>query len=464
MVVAVRTRRSELVGAATPRLGPPVPAKSRIVDYEAAAAQLGLNLWPWQKHAARYLTALDGERWQFREVAIVVARQNGKTELLIPLIRMGLDDGEAILHTAQNRDLPRQTFLKLAALLEKQNKERYYIRKANGQEEILDRESGGRYKLIAPNASSRGESADRVLIDEVREQHDLELMDAMLPTTTASPNAQVVYLSNAGDSDSVVLNDLRRRGMEAQEARFAYLEWSSDPLRALDDREGWAEANPALGHGRLTEESLAYWYANRPGPSFETENLCRWVISSKPRAVSVPQWERLRATCEKPTRPVLGISMDNSGRRASAVMAWLQSDGTIGLEVVADVTGEPIDVDRFGKDLRTLAAKLGTRQVAYDSLTDGDVARYLRNAKALTGREWATASEAFARSVDGSRIRWENADALTDDLEWTARKPYAEGRAFLLTKAQADRPVTAVFAAARAVWLATDPKPEPRVL
>jgi hypothetical protein len=82
----------------------------------------------------------------------------------------------------------------------------------------------------------------------------------------------------------------------------------------------------------------------------------------------------------------------------------------------------------------------------------------------MIGREFANASEHFVRAVDSSRIRWDEADVLTDDLEWTSRKPYAEGGAFLLTKVQADRPVTAALAAVRAVWLAAAPTTQPKVL
>jgi hypothetical protein len=450
------------MGVAAPRIAPPVPSSSNIAEYEAAATELGITLYPWQKIAARYITARHAKRWKYREVAIVVARQNGKTELLIPRILMGLRDGESILHTAQNRDIPRKTFLKIAALLEARGLF-YSIRKANGQEEITA-PGGGRYKLIAPRAGVRGETADLVLIDEVREQHDLELMDAMLPTTTARPNSQIIYLSNAGDSESVVLNDLRRRGVDGQEARYAYLEWSASPERALDERAGWAEANPALGYGQLSEDALEYFHLNRPGPSFETEHLCRWVISTQPQAVPRHAWMRLRATLEAPLRPVMGVSMDVSGHRASAVIAWQQTDGTIALRVLADVTGDPIDTDLLGRDLKAAAAKMGVRQAAYDTLTDQDLARHLRNPKPMIGREFANASEHFVRAVDSSRIRWDEADVLTDDLEWTSRKPYAEGGAFLLTKVQADRPVTAALAAVRAVWLAAAPTTQPKVL
>lgn len=461
MTDPARATRRKIKGSTEPRLAPPVPAKSRLAEYEACAKELGLTLMPWQRLAARYMTGLSGrDRWAFREVAIVVARQNGKTTLLVPLILMALRNGLSVLHTAQNRDLPRQTFLRVASLVAGLP-EIDSVRKANGQEEILA-VNGGRYKLVAPNSNVRGESADLVLIDEVREQHDHELMDAILPTTMARRNPQIIYLSNAGDDDSLVLNELRKR--RETDRRLAYLEWSAGPERALDDREGWAEANPSLGVSYLTEESLEAFLAKGPPASFETENLCRWVISMKPRLVSDLAWQSAHGTLEPARRPGLAISMDPSGRRASAAIAWQQGDGTIGLRVIADVTGDPIDTDRLGPDLRQAAVKLGALKIAFDPWTDKELARHLKIAKPITGQEFANASENFVRVIESGRLRWDDADAVSYDLAWTARKAHETG-AWSAVRARDDRPITASLAAIRAVWLASGPKPSvPRVL
>ena len=439
-----------------------------IGDYEAASAELGLKLMPWQKIAGRYMVALGPNgKWLFRRVAIIVARQNGKTELLRPRILLGLRMGRRMLHTAQDRERPRETFDALADWFEAERSRRdlYGIRKilrGNGKETIQTK-TGGRYTLVAPRGGARGGSVDDVFLDEVREYQDFRIDAIIRPTTTARPNPQVIYMSNAGDMDSVVLNDLRRRKDDLPS--LAYLEWSADPDRDADDVAGWAEANPALGI-TIDTETLEDNFASMEPAVWETEHLCRWVITSQPRAVSAPAWQRLRTDVEKPQRPVMAVSMDASGKRASAVIAWQQTDGSIGVEVVADVSGDPIDTDRLGPDLKSLAAKLRVRQTAFDSMTDADLARHLLNAKAIIGREFANASENFARTVDGSRLRWSNADAITDDLEWTVRKPYGESSMgpsgpFLLTKAQPERPVTAVLAATRAVWLATAPRPAP---
>lgn len=473
MAIAERMVRAAPVrGHVAPRIAPPVPARSLVEEYEAAAVDLGITLMPWQRLAARYITGLHvprgrprkdatTPRWTFREVCIVVARQNGKSELLVPRIVMGLRRGEHILHTAQNRDLPRKTFLRVAALIAA-DPDTVYVRKANGQEEI-GTASGGRYKVVAPNASSRGESADLVLIDEVREQHDQDLMDAMLPTITARPNAQVIYLSNAGDDESVVLNDLRRRGIDDPDPRLAYLEWSAAEHRGLDDVAGWREANPGLGEV-VQLDTLTYFRRNRPPASFETEHLCRWVVTMRPKLVSDAAWMRCRGPVEKPRRPMLGVSMDVTGTRASAVIAWLQSDGTVGLRVIADVVGEPIDTNLLGPDLRQLALRYGVARTAFDPWDTADLSRHFANAKPLLGRDFAAASENFVRVIDAGRLRWDEAEQVTGDLTWTARKPHENG-AWQAVKAKDDRPITATLAAIRAVWLASGPKPAiPKVM
>ena len=442
-----------LRGHAEPRIAPPRPARSLIVEYRAAAVELGIDLMPWQDIAAQYMTALGpADRWLFRSYAEVVARQNGKTEKLKPYILMQLRRGRRILHTAQNRAIPRETFLGLAVALDG-DPDVVDIRYANGQE-VIKFANGARYTLVAPRPGVRGNSVDDVILDEVREQSSFDLIQGIKPTLTASKDPHILYLSNAGDADSVVLNDLRRQ--RDTDPSLCYLEWSMAPERELDDREGWAEANPAMGI-TIQEDTLEDFYRTLPAPVFETEHGCRWVISMQPSLVSEAAWLRGRGEVETPRRTMLALSMDANSKRASGVIAWQQSDGSIGVRVVADVIGSPIDVDRLGPDLRTATSRLGIRAVAFDPWTDAELAKHFPTAKPLTGREWANACENFVRLVEGGKLHWDDADAVTADLAWTARKPHESG-AWQAVKAQDDRAITASLAAVRAVWLASGPK------
>ena len=456
-------RRRVVKGVSNPRIAPPLPIRSASAPCEAAAKELGIVLMPWQKVALRYInatreskgrgkTTAPSTQWLYRESCNVVARQNGKTTLLLPLIYSRLMAGRKILHTAQNRIVPRETFLQLAVALNG-HPDVVDIRFANGQESIR-MASGAKYTLVAPRPGVRGHAVDDVILDEVREYQSFDLIAAIKPTMTASANPQLIYLSNAGDDESLVLNDLRRRA--DTDPRLAYLEWSADPERDLDDEEGWREANPALGI-TIDIDTLRDERRSLPAAVFETEHLCRWVTTMQPRVVAIDAWDACHGPLAPPTRPVMAVSMDGSGTRASAVVAWAQEDGTVGMRVAADVTGEPIDMERLGPELRDLARKLRVTEVLFDPWTDADLARYFRHARPVNGVAYANASERFARLVDSGRLRWDDAAIVGEQLAWTGRKDQGRG-AWMAVRSKPERPVTAVLAAIRACWVASEPR------
>jgi hypothetical protein len=461
VTVAAPIPQAPLMGVQTPRMAPPRPAKSRMDEFHKAAADANIKLLPWQETAGLYLTATGPEGWLYREVAIVVARQNGKTELLVPRILMDLRAGKRILHTAQNRTLPREVFMRVAWQLHDAEMIPNGIRFANGQEKITMR-NGGSYKIVAPQRGARGLSADTLIFDELREFEDYDIIGAAAPTLTASPDPQTIYLSNAGSDASVVLNDLKRRGEEGGEGSFAYLEWSAAMERSIDDREGWAEANPSLGHF-MRMQTLEDAFASKPPATFETEHLCRWVASMQPRLVSDAAWMACQARIEeKPNRPSIAFNMDPSGRRASAVMAWTMTDGRIALVELREAEGDPIDLPTLGADLKALIGQHTAKKVAFASWTDKALAGYVPRAEALDGKEFANASENFARLVLSGRLAWDGANHITNDLTWTARKPHDSG-AWQAVPATHERSVTAVLAAIRATWLASAPRTVPRI-
>jgi hypothetical protein len=123
---------------------------------------------------------------------------------------------------------------------------------------------------------------------------------------------------------------------------------------------------------------------------------------------------------------------------------------------LADVTGDPLDLDRFAEDLTAAALKAGVQGVAFDPWTDQHLARYFPEAKPLTGTGFANASEQFVRAVETGQLRWEWADKISEDLPFTARKPVSAS-AFIADRADARRPITGALSAIRAVWLAGEP-------
>jgi hypothetical protein len=460
-MLEVATIASPLTGSVTPRIAPPLPANGLAKQFDRIAKSIGISLMPWQAYGSKFMVATGPDGWLFREIAIVVARQNGKTELLVPRILMDLRSGKKIIHTAQNRVLPRQVFMRVVRLLSPS--ELYSSpRLANGQERILMR-NGGEYVIVAPQRGARGLSADTLIFDELREFEDYDIIAAATPTLTASSDPQTIYLSNAGTDASVVLNDLKRRGEDGGDGEFAYLEWSADPDRRIDDRVGWAQANPALGFMKRMESNLETAYRSKPAPEFETEHLCRWVASMRPKLVSESAWQMCHGDVSTPERPAVAFNMAPDGSRASAAMAWQMADGRIALVELKEAYGNPIEVDALGPDLKALTIEHRARQIGFASWTDAALARHLPRAKAIDGKDYATASGLFAQLVTSGRLVWSDAQNITEDLAWTSRKPHDSG-AWTAVPAAPERPVTAALAAIRAVYLASAPKSElPRI-
>lgn len=414
---------------------------------------------PWQLTAARYAMATRGRRWLWPTFVAVVARQNGKSELLVPRIVRALRTGERVMHTAQNRSLPREVFERVSDLTPSSLLRRP-IRSANGQERI-DTWPGGTYRIVAPTRDgARGPSNDLVIIDEARELLDFAFVAAARPTLAASPNGQTWYLSNAGDDLSVVLNGLRQRAVELGDPGLCYLEWSAAPDRDIDDPLGWAEANPSLG--RLirwaTLEQYRADYAATPA-IFQTEHLCQWVDSMMPRLVNDVAWQSARRATGEPLRPCLGVSQ--APNRLVAVIAWPQPDGTVGLRLAAHVTGEPLDVERAGRQLRELADRLGVVAVGYAPATDRDVARYLElpgaEVQGISGQLLAAASARFVATIEAGRLAWSDAELVGQDLAFAVRRS-ADAGAFTAVQAKGDRPIPGALAAIYATWLATTPR------
>jgi phage terminase large subunit-like protein len=469
--VLAEVKPVDLIGSPLPRLAPPMPLRHDLVGYRRAAASLGITPMPWQETAATYLTATDADgNWLYREVAIVVGRQNGKTTLTKPLIVMRLrDDGRKEMHIAQVRELPRIMFEAIADALEAEAPELFprrrgkviWPRRGAGSESIL-LTNGGAYRIAAATSgAARGHDAiDDLIIDELREMESWEVINAAQPAQRFSSNPQTIYLSNAGTDDSVVLNSLRVRA-EAGDPSLAYLEWSADPEYDPSDVRGWVQANPSIGHFPqvLRDLEKSYLSAELAGnmAGFETEALCRWVKTMRPSLVSPEEW----AACEaegklpRPRRSHMAVSMDPDRARASAATAWLGADGVCYLSVLDDVSGSPIRTSLIGKEWRDAAVAHHVPKVAYDPLTDAELAKFFKATKPISGMEFANATSNFVELVRDGRLRWVDAEAVGTDLGWTARKENDETGSYQAVRANDDRPITAVLASIRAVWLAT---------
>lgn len=368
--VASATRRRSapqpdfLVGCEEPRvwtqpLRELTPATSAgFACIEFAELVLEITLDPWQRwclvHALELLP--DGS-YRFRTVVVLVARQNGKSTLLqvLSLWRMYVDGAPLVIGTAQNLDVAEEQWeaaVELAEGTEELAAEVAQVSRVNGKK-FLRLTGGQRYKVAAASRrGGRGLSGELVLMDELREHQNWQAWGAVTKTTMARRLAQVWATSNAGDAASVVLGFLRLLAHQAlgnpdrldmgllaeggdpdadeqEEAdSLGIFEWSAEPGCGKWDRDGWAQANPALGH-RITERAIASAARTDPEDVFRTEVLCQWVdVPQVEQVIPLEQWEACKdEDVERGSKVAYAIDAAPDG--ASAAIA--ASDGLVAM-------------------------------------------------------------------------------------------------------------------------------------
>lgn len=376
---------SKRIGSEQPRIFTPplrklTPRTSlgfSAVDF--AEQVCGIELYPWQRwlliHALELLP--DGS-FRFRNVVVLVARQNGKSTLsqVLALFFMYVLGADLVLGTAQDLDTAEEVWDGALEIIEETPELAELADKpirVNGKKTIR-LTTGERYKVKAANRrAGRGMSGDLILLDELREHQSWDAWGAITKTTMARPNAQVWALSNAGDAASIVLRYLRKMahkalgdpdGINAQDDPASLLpddedaaeeyeledadttlgifEWSAPPGCEIRDRDGWAQANPSLGHGQTTERAIASACATDPEWVFRTEVLCQWSDGTLEGPFPPGAWDKCRDDAstiadDDSIRACVDVSWDRSAAHV-AVAGW-REDGLPHVEVVASRAG-----------------------------------------------------------------------------------------------------------------------------
>lgn len=347
--VAPRPPADRLIGSETPRvftaplrkLTPRTSAGFALIAF--AEEILELELLPWQKWLAIHaLELLPDGSFRFRTVVLLVARQNGKSTFLqvLALFFLFIRGVAMVIGTAQNLDIAEEVWagaVEMAQGVPELAVEVSDVVMTNGKKAlVLSR--GERYKVqAATRRGGRGLSGDLVMLDELREHQSWNAWGAVTKTTMARALAQVWGASNAGDRNSVVLAFLRHLAhlalgdpdglgpMAASAAperdedlgldeSLGLFEWSAPPGCALNDRAGWAQANPAVGH-TITERAIASAMRTDPEAVFRTEVLCQFVDQVEPHIIDPVTWASLNAGNLEVLSPTLAveIALDRSG-------------------------------------------------------------------------------------------------------------------------------------------------------
>ena len=343
---------------------------------------LGVKLFPWQKWLLLHALELgeDGS-YRYRFIVVEVARQNGKTMimLILALWHIYALDSPTVIATAQDLANAEKAWGEAVEWAQSDEELEELIEKVNlGHPKFMKLVTGCQYRVAAASRKGgRGFSGDLILLDELREHQSWDSWSAVTNTMNARPRAQAWAFSNAGDALSTVLRYLRAQAHrelgwpdgdgdaeileELDEEMQDYLaetgndevlgwfEWSASPKARRTDREAWAQANPSMNHTDIvencvTERAIAAALRTNPPSQFEIEVLCRWVSMADAGPFPEGSW---RETLDNDAKPD-----PDAARMVSLSMSWNRGKCYIAR---ASKTAEGIPVagiaaDRAGTD------------------------------------------------------------------------------------------------------------------
>jgi hypothetical protein len=359
-----------LLGARSPRveLHPPYELTfgSAAVDITRRAGQ---QLDDWQSDSLDVMLGLrHDDKWASPEFAEWVSRQNGKGgigEARVLVGFVGPLNERLILWSAHEYKTAMEAHRRIGWLLRnlgvRQGENKILIPdevfgtaadilikviNTNGEESFERLDTGQRVRFVArTKGSGRGFSGDCNIIDEAL-AYTFAQQAALMPTLSARPNPQIVYLSSPpldGISGEVMFQ-LRRRALAGGDDSLGYRDWGCDGdlsnlgLVDLDDVRLWAAANPALGL-RITEETIRRERRAMSDVDFARERLGIWPadLSEGFQVISDTDW----ADAEDRDSYIAGVtlvfaaavSVDRS--RAAIAACGRREDGKLHVEITA---------------------------------------------------------------------------------------------------------------------------------
>jgi len=349
------------------KLTPDTTLGFEVIDF--AETVLNVVLLPWERwlfiHALEIVGDFNGEwHFRFRTVLVLVARQNGKTFVgkILAAFFLYVLCVALVIGTAQSLDQAEDTWNETVDMVSDIGtlaEEIEHVWYTNGAKR-LSLKGGRDYRVKASSRrAGRGKSGDLVMLDELREHQNFEAWGAITKTTMARPNALVFCMSNAGDGTSVVLRHLRKVAHAAlgdpdgivkalgdaevepdedmMDDSLGIFEWSAPPEAQPNSREAWAQANPSLGYGMLTERSLKSAYSTDPADVFKTECLCQWVTAAVTPPFPIGAWEagQDNQSMIAPDSPLWwAVDVSSDRGRSSIAVCGMRADRNFHVELV----------------------------------------------------------------------------------------------------------------------------------
>jgi phage terminase large subunit-like protein len=470
---ATKKAPKKLMGHVKPRIHTPfLKGASKVEEVAELAEKIGMPLLEWQRFILEDMLRVDSEgNFRRKTLALLIARQSGKTHLarMLILAHLFLWDSKMIIGMSSNRNMALDTFRQVANVIEDNDflkAQVKQIRFANGQESITTLKNN-RYQIVAATRDgSRGLTANFLFIDELREITE-EGWKAARPTTRAT-GGQTLTCSNAGDSYSTVLNNLREMAMSYPSPTLGYYEYSAPAHCKVDDRNAWAMANPSLGT-LISEETLEEAVATNPINNTRTEMLCQWVdsMSSPFTTQMITDTSDASLQIAPGGNIVFAIDVSPSKRSGSLLAGKLnQATGKIELGLMQLWTSDiAIDDLKMASDIHNWALKFKPRVIMYDKYATQSIAQRLTQSghklEDCSGQSFYQACGEILDAFVNLRIVHSGQKELTDSWFSVGAKTNDAGWRIVRRKSAGD--VTSAICSAMLVHYLTRPQSTPQI-
>jgi hypothetical protein len=428
---------------------------------------------PWQKWLAEHSLKIKADgRYHHPVTVATVARQNGKSTYMMARIMMGLFHWDESLQvsTAHRLVTSLEQFRAIVQIIEENAdlaNQVKRIRWQHGAEEIQTMK-GNRFIIKAGGSAARGLSKPETIhMDEIRELHDMETFAAMRYTLMAAKNPQVNCFSSAGDSHSMVLNQLRERGLAAASGAaddVGYFEWSA-PTDEIS-LENAAFANPGLNITIHPDNIRAVF--NDPPDVVMTEVLNRWVqtISS---VVGAKEWQECGdETIDLEDDKLTWMAIDISPDRKHAALVAAQKLGSESFVVKLLHTWEnsiQLDDRAIANDAAAYCRKYPIEYLLYSRRTSGAVAARMQPAGIPIhdmDSDYPQSCDQLLGAINSGRLKHRNQASLTEQMLSAVQLRRGDGGWVIGRRASGT--VAAAVACALVTHFATRPETEIDIL
>lgn len=322
---------------------------------------LGKPLMPWQRHVVDVALEIDDDGLPaYHTVVLVVMRQNGKTELLLPLMThraTGWNRPQRILYTTQTAAKAREKWEDIhVARLQKSPLAPMFHTRLRLNSEAMQWENGSSWSPGAATAKTggTGDTLNLGIIDEAWSRPDSRTEVAMRPAMLTQPDRQlwlcsmVPGASRASGIESGYLRQKMRAGRRLVErginSGIAYFEYSAEAGLDPGDPATWWSSMPALGH-TITEANVRADYESMELVDFCAEYLGWWPQENRPtwQFIRESTWKGLRDTDSTPASGVaIGVDIDLDRQYAAIGVAGRRADGDWHVEVIEPGQNVPL--------------------------------------------------------------------------------------------------------------------------